>query len=167
MLRRWIAQDNVVYVLDVSTTNCLMYRLMYCNNFVYSLKRSQEGLGHFALSSSSHPGSHRSLPSSRRATKTRSRLFSSKQEKEELQGKGETDEDEQVQRILDAGSKRLFDSEEGRERLRENSFSNDETAKTVLNAAHEALEQPDDENASGKNGNGERRSRDHARAKVK
>lgn len=131
---------------------------------MYRLKRSQEGLGHYALSSASHPGSHRS---SRHATKTKSRLFSSKQEKEELQAKGETDEDEQVQRILDAGSKRLFESEEGRERLRENSFSNDETAKTVLNAAHEALEQPDDENASRNNGHGERRSRDHARAKVK
>lgn len=125
---------------------------------VCSLKRNQEGLARYALSSASHPGSHRNVPSTQRAAKTKSRLFATQ---EGSHGTGETSEDEQVERILEAGSKQLFGSEEGKERLRENSYSNDETAKTVLNAAHEALDQSED-NA----GDGERGSRDQVRAKV-
>jgi hypothetical protein len=56
---------------------------------------------------------------------------------------GTTAEEDQVDRILDTGAKKLFDSEEGRERLRDGSFNIDETAKTMLEAAKEALEEGD------------------------
>jgi hypothetical protein len=52
-----------------------------------------------------------------------------------------TAEEDQIDRILDAGAKRLFDSEEGREKLRDGSFNIDETAKTMLEAAREALDE--------------------------
>ena len=54
---------------------------------------------------------------------------------------GTTAEEDQVDRILDAGAKRLFDSEEGREKIREGSYDIDETAKVMLEAAKEALDE--------------------------
>ncbi|KAH7620187.1 putative OVARIAN TUMOR DOMAIN-containing deubiquitinating enzyme 11 [Nannochloris sp. 'desiccata'] len=52
-----------------------------------------------------------------------------------------TAEEDQVDRILDAGAERLFKSEDGRQRIRNGSFNIDETAKTMLEAATEALEE--------------------------
>jgi hypothetical protein len=58
-----------------------------------------------------------------------------------LSADGSKADENQVDRILDAGAKKLFDSEEGREKVRDGSFNIDETAKTMLEAAKEALEE--------------------------
>lgn len=68
-----------------------------------------------------------------------------------------TAEEDQVNRILDAGAKKLFESEEGREKIRDGSFNNEETAKTMLEAAKEALEV----------GEGAESSGDSSKAKVR
>lgn len=49
--------------------------------------------------------------------------------------------DEQVERILEAGSKELFGTEEGREKLRDGSFNVDDTSKVMLQAASRVMEQ--------------------------
>lgn len=48
-------------------------------------------------------------------------------------------EDEQIDRILDAGAKKLFSSEEGREKVRDSSYDYDKTAEVMLEAAEESL----------------------------
>lgn len=68
-----------------------------------------------------------------------------------------TAEEDQVDRILDAGAERLFKSEDGRQRIRNGSFNIDETAKTMLEAATEALEE----------GEGAECSDDSGKAKVR
>lgn len=62
-------------------------------------------------------------------------------------GSGNDEEDalqEQAHRIVEAGSKRLFRSEEGREKLREGSFNMDATAETMLGAASDAVREGDE-----------------------
>ena len=46
---------------------------------------------------------------------------------------------EQVERILDAGSNKLFSSEEGREKVRDSAYDPGKTAEVMLEAAEESL----------------------------
>ena len=66
-------------------------------------------------------------------------------------------EEEQADRIVDAGAKRLFGTENGKERLRELSYDMHSTAKVVLEAAQEEI---------GEGDAGEEGAADSSRARV-
>jgi hypothetical protein len=56
----------------------------------------------------------------------------------------EAEGEDVVEKIMQAGTSRLFRTEDGREKLREGSFNIDESAKVVLEAAAEEIREADE-----------------------